>query len=291
MTNVVQFDELNDEGEIVAYQLGLPRIVLEGKDDVRLFKIYWFPHLIDSFEFVEAVDIADGGGCSAVRDAVLRSRQDNIPAFGFADRDQLFRSKQWALLFAVDDAAFHTGTRDEACYTTLRWEIEAYLLEPDLLPAWIRSGCRVPGTDARCAAALGDIVEECEHLIRGSAFFATAHDQGKKVNIGHFADKAVNDLVAACESELGGLQHDGRIVKALRELIQAVFSAAPLDQSARLGWLLRYVDTKRLLHRLSRRFHADREIRWFLAELMLQKGRRPPELERRLDDLRETFVA
>ena len=42
MSNVQSFDNFADDEQIVAHQLGLPRIVLEGKSDVELFREYWF---------------------------------------------------------------------------------------------------------------------------------------------------------------------------------------------------------------------------------------------------------
>lgn len=289
MDNVVSFDEFEDEREIAAYQVGLPRIVLEGQDDVRLFKVYWFSHMIDSFEFVEAADIDGKAGCTAVREAVLRSRAENIPAFGFADRDHLFRSKDWELLFSVDEDAFHLGTADDVYYTTLRWEIEAYLLEPDLLEAWIRSHRDPPGTEAECAAAVGVAIDECEHVVRSNRYFAAAHHCGVGTRPEHFADKTAQQLADACDRALAMLQNGSGTACAVAELVEAALLAAPDAPDERLRWLLRYVDTKRLLHRLARRYRARKEIRWPFAELMRYSNRRPRELEQRLEGLRETL--
>jgi hypothetical protein len=290
VANVVTFDAFEDEDEIVAYQTGLPRIVLEGKDDVRLFRTYWFAHMIDSFEFVEAADLAEGGGCTAVRQAVLNSRDQNIPAYGFADRDHLFRSKKWELLFTTDDDAFRDGTADDAFYTTLRWEIEAYLLEPDLLPSWLRSHRSPPGSPAMCAAALSYAIDECEHLLGTNPFFAAAHHCKVATRPEHFADKAAHELAAACDKALERMEEGNDAAETVSELVAEALAQAPLGPEERLRWLLRYVDTKRLLSRLSRRFAAQKEIRWPFAELMLQGNRRPRELELRLEGLRNTLL-
>lgn len=293
MANVVPFDAFDDEEEITVYQTGLPRIVLEGKDDVRLFKTYWFPHMIDSFEFVEAADLAEGGGCTAVKQAVLISRDQNIPAYGFADRDHLFRSKKWELLFATDEDAFRAGTADDAFYTTLRWEIEAYLLEPDLLPSWLRSHRSPPGNPAMCAAAVNYAIDECEYLLGTSGFFAAAHHCGIATKTEQFGDKAAHELAAACDKALakfGDGAGAGVTAGTVAELVVEALSQAPYAPDDRLRWLLRYVDTKRLLLRLSRRFEAQKEIRWPFAELMLHSNRRPRELEQRLEALRDTLV-
>jgi hypothetical protein len=291
MSNVVPFEEFDNEHEIAAYQIGLPRIVLEGMDDVRLFRTYWFPHMIDSFEFVEAGDIVDGGGCTAVKEAVTKSKQDNIPAFGIWDRDTFFRTMDWNALFEVDDAAFCVASSGQDFYTTLRWEVEAYLLEPDLLPAWLRSHRRPPGNAAQCAAAIEIAVDECEHLLRAHRFFATAHQCGKPIPPAYFLDCPTHKFMAACDEALSKLTHDGSLVAAVDGYVEAIIRAAPSDPPGRLLWLLRYVDTKRLLARLTKRFKAEPEVRWFLAELMLQGNRRPSEIERKLLELRDTLAA
>jgi hypothetical protein len=291
MANVVSFEEFEDEREIAVYQAGLPRIVLEGKDDVRLFRTYWFPHMLDSFDFVEAADIVDGGGCTALRDAVLKSRQDNIPAFGFSDRDRLFRTREWDLLFTTDDAAFAAGTANDEFYTTLRWEVEAYLLEADLLPSWVRSHRRPPGGAMQCAAALAQAIEECEELLRAHRFFAAAHACGVKTEPQHFGDKKATDLPAVCAKALDKLEGGAEIADKVDPLVQTIMDEAPGSPPDRLQWLLRYVDTKRLLYRLEKRYRAEPEVRWFLAELMLQGDRRPREIERRLLELRDQLAA
>ena len=289
MANVVSFDAFDDEAEITAYQAGLTRVVLEGKDDVRLFRTYWFPHMIDSFEFVEASDLAEGGGCTAVKRAVLNSRAQNIPAYGFADRDHLFRSKKWELLFATDDDAFRDGTADDAFYTTQRWEIEAYLLEPDLLPCWPRSYRKPPGSPLMCAAAVDYAIDECEHLLKTSGYFAAAHHLGVPTKLGQFGDMAPHDFAAACDQALERFEGGTDTASTVSGLVAETLEKAPAGLEDRLRWLLRYVDTKRLLHRLSNRFAAEKEIRWSFAELMLHGNRRPGELEMRLEDIRSTL--
>jgi len=291
MSNVVSFEAFEDEREIDVYQTGLPRVVLEGQDDVRLFRTYWFPHMLDSFEFVEAGDIVQGGGCTALRSAVLQSRQDNIPAFGFADRDRIFRLQEWELLFMTDDDAFKAATLNDDFYVTLRWEVEAYLLEPDLLPSWVRSYRKPPGSPAQCAAAVAQAVEECEHLLRTHGFFAAAHTCGIATEPQHFSDKKCADLADACATALEMLPEGAETAQAVDPLVEAVLEAAPLGSEARLRSLLRFVDTKRLLYRLERRYRAKPDVRWFLAELMLQGDRRPAEIEVRLVELRDQLAA
>ena len=96
MSNVQSFDSFADDEQIAAHQLGLPRVVLEGKSDVELFREYWFTRLTEEFDFISANDLGCGEGCTAVEKAVTLSRErDNIPAYGFIDRDWFFRQRKW----------------------------------------------------------------------------------------------------------------------------------------------------------------------------------------------------
>ncbi len=291
MSNVVSFEEFEDEQEIAAYQIGLPRIVLEGSDDVRLFRSYWFTNLIDSFEFVEAADIVDGGGCTAVQEAVRKSKENNIPAFGITDRDTFFQSRQWASLFAIDDVAFSAAGSGTDLYTTLRWEVEAYLLEPDILPAWLRSHSKPPAPPAVSAKAVEKALVECEQLLRAHRYFATAHHCGVSVSDAFCCNTPASKLVEKCNQALGKLTYDHSIVAEIDAYVDAIIEAAPQDPARRLVWLLRYVDTKRLLRRLTETFRGDPEVRWFLAEMMRAGNVRPVEIESKLLEVRERLAA
>ena len=57
MSNIVSFDEYADDRQIAAHQLGLPRVVLEGRSDLNLFKEYWFTKQRESLEFICADDL------------------------------------------------------------------------------------------------------------------------------------------------------------------------------------------------------------------------------------------
>ncbi len=291
MVNVASFEEFDDERQIAAHQIGLPRVVLEGQDDVRLFRMYWFRHLAGSFEFVEAKELTNAAGCSAVEAAVVASREvDGIPAFGFVDRDTFFRSKKWHLLFAIDDAAFAEATTSEDLHTTSRWEVEAYLLEPDLIASLSRSlAKRRPAAEHVGDVPLRIAIEECENLLQAQRMLGAAHVCRVKYADGHFVDLSGAEFIAACEAELSGLELGHATAAEIAERVDAVLAAAPDEPAARLRWLLRYVDTKRLIRRLSRRLEVQPEVRWFLAEMMLQSNRRPAELEGKLSQIKARF--
>lgn len=286
MSNVVSFNDLSDQA-ISAYYIGLPRVILEGTSDVRLFEQYWFRDMMDTFEFVEAGRVADGGGCTAVALAVMKSRAQNIPAFGIVDRDHLFRSQAWTDLFELDDAAFADRTSNNDVYTTTRWEIEAYLLEPEMISAWVRSFSKPPGSPARISAAVAEAIKEAEQLVRANGFFATSHTVGKSCPAQYFSGISVDALAGAASEALAGLDADGSVAQEVDMLVEAILARAPTEQEDRLRWLLRYVDTKRLLHRLRLRYTSSSEVIWYFAELMMRSNERPRELEHRLNVLRD----
>lgn len=289
MSNVVSFDSYEDDRQIAAHQLGLPRVILEGKSDLRLFKEYWFTKQTESFDFLCASDLDCADGCTAVERAVTVSRdRDSIPAYGIVDRDRLFRERDWSTLFEVDDREFlHRTGANDTVYTTLLWEVEAYLLEPDLLPELAR-GHTTQGFCAvdNQATALEIAVEELEHMLRAQRLFAVAHENDTGYGDKHFLDREGDDIHAACDSELDGFP-DGRERAAEFEgMIAGILQAAPAAPPDRIRYLLRYVNTKRFIHRLVRRLRLYPEVRGFLATMMYQGGRQPAELTGKLDQIR-----
>jgi hypothetical protein len=289
MTNVQSFDNFNDDEQIIGHQLGLPRIVLEGTSDVELFREYWFPRFTEDFEFVSANELGCGNGCTAVERAVSLSRErDNIPAFGFIDRDWLFREQKWDALFAIDEAEFLAKTQDnDTIHITLLWEVEAYLLEPDLIPELAR------GHSARGFARgdgvvnpLGVALEELEHMLRAQRLFAVAHENNTGYGDKHFLDRDGDQIYPACEEELERFPAGHERGVEFEAMIDRILEAAPTTEPERIRYLLRYVNTKRFIHRLVRRLQLYPEIRGFLATVMHKAGRQPLELRQRLDYIR-----
>lgn len=284
--NVVPFDAFENELQISSQQSELPRIVLEGGDDVYLFRRWFFNHL-DRLEFVQAANLGVGAGCTAVRAAVESLREAGVRAFGLSDRDRLFKEAEWALLFSVDDAEFTSATEDEDVAINKLWEIEAYLLAPELIPGWVRSHHRnAPASQIEIDAALQRTVEECESLLRAQTWLATAHRCGEKVPDGQYCDWHGDAFAVKCAAGLAGLNDEHSTAAEIDIHIAEVLAQAPTALPERLGWLLRYVDTKRLMLRLKHRLSlGTARHKWVLAELMDARGLRPRELEARVSDL------
>ena len=286
--NIAMFDEFEDVHQLSAVHLGLPRIVVEGMDDKRLFEQFWFTSYMDRVDFVQANELVAGSGCTAVAAAVQKSRNiDQIRAIGLVDRDWLFRSHDWGNLFSLDDFAFDAATKNEDFLTIRRWEIEAYLLEPDLLADLVKSLKRTgPGSAAECAAALGLAITEIESLLIVQRLFVACHVAGIRRDPNYMLHKLSAELEQECEKEmLAFTDADGLAAAATVDpLLQAIVAAAPADEESRWRLLLKFVDTKRLIGRLGKRFNTISEIRWPLAGMMEKSNRRPLELEQRINE-------
>lgn len=286
--NIAMFDEFEDVHQISAVQLGLPRIVVEGMNDKRLFEQFWFTSYMDRVDFVQANELVGGSGCTAVAAAVKKSRDiDQIRAIGLVDRDWLFRNRDWDNLFSLDDAAFEAATKNDDFLTIRRWEIEAYLLEPDLLADLVKSFKRTgPGSAAECAAALGHAITEIESLFIVQRLFVACHVAGISRATNHMVHKLAAELEQECEQEMLAFTDAAGLaaVATVSPLLEAIMAAAPADDESRWRWLLKFVDTKRLIGRLRKRFDTIHEITWPLAALMEKSNRRPIELEQRINE-------
>ena len=186
----MSFNDLESERDIQGYAANLPRVILEGPTDVRLFR-EWFADLLVQVEFVDAAKVIGSGGCTAVRKAVEKSRELEIPAVGVVDRDSLHHDHRWDLLFSVDDDAFAQGAIDDDLFTTSLWEVEAYLLEPALLAEWVAmQKDPMPASASEQSSALQRTLEECEGLLSAAPFLCGSHEAGDLCDLRYFlADK------------------------------------------------------------------------------------------------------
>lgn len=284
--NVVSFDEFDNELQISNSQSEIPRIVLEGGDDVVLFR-QWFFDKLDRFEFIQASNVGAGAGCTAVPEAVRRLLDQGVKAYGLSDRDRLFREANWPMLFSVDDAAFAAATENDEMAVNSLWEIEAYVLAPEVIPNWVRAHHRhAPASQADCLAAVTRAIDECESLLHAQSWLATAHRCGQGVPNGQYCDVPPAQFTGRCAEELDNLNDAYGTAAQVDEHVATILAAAPTNPADRLRWLLRYVDTKRLMMRLQHRLSLSKaRHKWVLAEFMNLRGLRPTELENRLSDI------
>jgi hypothetical protein len=74
-------------------------------------------------------------------------------------------------------------------------------------------------------------------------------------------------------------------------MVDDIRAAAPIAAEERLQFLLRYVDTKRLLLRLKKRLGLREGAHWGLGVQMSRSGDRPQELEEFLTATAQRFAA
>ena len=283
--NIAPFDEFDNDQQIEAHQSCLVRVVLEGKTDVELFSRFWFQNLQETFDFIEASELGAGAGCTGVQAAVIHSRmEDHIPAVGIVDKDVLHRSKEWARVFSLSNAEIPADWNISTIYITSRWEVEAYLLEPDHLKPWVTFAYRdAIGSTAECERALVRTLAACEILLVAAPFTASQHEVGIEVPPGFLFDESLHRAQLICREKIENLGPAAKAVATqVEELVANIVANQPDDVEERLPFLLRYVDTKRLIFLLQRMLNLNlpKGKHWvFLASHMQAIGRRPLELE------------
>jgi hypothetical protein len=294
MTNVTSFEEFESVQQIAAHQAGLVRVVLEGDTDVKLFKRFWFANRHDVFDFIEAKSLVAGAGCTAVAAAVAQSVAEGVPAIGIVDRDTLFRNKQWALLFDSNPAALNQQWSTAGIYTASLWEVEAYLIEPDLLADWVGAVYRAPPAPAeKCIAAVRQTIEGCKFVLSAAHYFAALHEEGRPApKPGAFSNQTLANLNATCAAAIAAAGGTGKATAvSVAAQIANLLATLPEAEADQLRFLLRYADTKRLLARLGYSLDIRPDSHWTLATFMLREGRVPKELSDILDEAETRLAA
>jgi hypothetical protein len=292
--NVESFDEYDTDLQIAAHQAGLVKVVLEGTTDVDLFKRFWFSDMLDAFEFVDAKALVGGTGCKAVREAVEKSQTTLlVPTAGIVDRDSLFAESRWELLYTIDDERFDREARTDDVFVTSFWEIEAYMLDPDLLNKWvIAHHVPPPGSAAKADRALSVCLAECDVLLNAASCFAALHSSGEAANAALYLGQNATRVAAACAQKIATLSAESQAVaQRTSELIGEVLRERPADDRARFLFSLRYVDTKRLIKRLIGALNVGNDTHWVLPLIQLESRRKPPELEKFLQELKGRYLA
>ena len=298
--DIASFDDFEHSEQIEDDVSGLIKIYLEGIDDRRLFREYWFYNYLDRFDF--DIPSRDAGGSMAVYSEVNATlASGKAVAFGIVDRDVLFRNMNWDLLFEEDDNHFQIQQPfGSNIYVTLLWEIEAYLLDPELLHDWIKNSCRdAPNLPHSPDSLLDSCVDHCHCVLRIAEIASLAHMLRIKLcgnsNSDLFAhDRAQNDIPKIIQNKLAEFRSNvnwveeehGLVYRKISEFVNKTMESASSESSAdRLRRLLRFVDTKWLLTRLTKAFGMKDNAKWVLADKMKDKNRRPPELKELLDRL------
>jgi hypothetical protein len=144
-------------------------VYVEGKDDLAIYKNYWFTQLTDRLNFICAEEgSAAVPGCVGVERNVLAQRMAGIDAYGLIDRD------------AVSDFLHASETNDVSylgknyqknpyVYYTVRWELENYLIDPDVWEQE-RVNAKTQGHNRREAPVVSEeILAHCQILVAHAA--------------------------------------------------------------------------------------------------------------------------
>jgi hypothetical protein len=210
---------------------------------------------------------------------------DGVPTIGIVDRDVFFREHNWNALYQLENEALAQDIANGSVHVSSRWEIEAYLLDHDLLGLWIEACHRKPpGSQVEVDTALAKTLADCDLLLEVAPFFAASHYAGIKVPAGFMCgatDPIVRDSIA---QKLEALDEEGHnVATEVITLINLIKQHLPADPTEQLPIYLRYVDTKRLLQRLTHTLTLRDESKWTLSTFQGALGRRPQEFEKILE--------
>lgn len=144
-------------------------IYVEGKDDISIYRNYWFSKFADRVSFISA---EDGGvpipGCVGVERNVLAQREVGIDAYGLIDRDAI---RDVSHANEPDDDSYVKGnySSNPYVYYTVRWELENYLIDPEILEQE-RVNAKTQGNNKRNSdLVIDEILSHCQILIAHAA--------------------------------------------------------------------------------------------------------------------------
>jgi hypothetical protein len=160
-------------------------VYLEGDDDITIYKNYWFRNIIDKVDFKLAKDgVVPIPGCYGVEMNVLSQRQAGVKAFGFIDRDAV---QDFLHINETDDSKYilANSQRNQYVHYTVRWELENYLIDPEILEQE-RVNDKGKGIGRReTAIVAAELVQQCDLLkVHAAANIVLHQAKMKKVEDG-----------------------------------------------------------------------------------------------------------
>lgn len=269
--------DLTSTSAVIAQQKSKPIIYLEGESDIKIFENYWF---VDILEKVSFRVTPDSQGCSAVVKTVAADRLLGINSYGIVDRDKLMADEQWDLLRQVDDDLFDIRLPYPNIKVTRRWELESYLIEPDVLEAYLApaQGGRAPRT---LAAVEADLLLHADALVPFAALNQAMHlHRIKAPKDGYTALDPRSVIETRIPAEK--LQSHPHISVDYYSNIPSVDAFAGTGVTTprqRLQGLLRAINGKAMLNRITKAAQLKDDITYQIAREIKQFNRVPMELE------------
>nr|VFK64523.1 MAG: Protein of unknown function (DUF4435) [Candidatus Kentron sp. UNK]VFK71124.1 MAG: Protein of unknown function (DUF4435) [Candidatus Kentron sp. UNK] len=264
-------------------------------DDVTVFKQYWFEELGDVLKFIGA------SGCKQVIKRVERDRSRQIEAFGIVDRDSLISAghNEWLLFFEEDDKTFRAEQPfGPYIHVLLRWEMENYLLHPDVIECYLRNSDGKPRRSRE--KVLHDLFSKLPPLIPvlagklllrqfGLPESALPEKLGRKQTV-MASTRGVRSILGKHLKEYSDTDQDPSVhLRGLMRKLRGFGKRHPKDSLERwLAWI-RILDGKHLLNWIFRHAGIDidhHDIRFHLAYITRAENKIDPELTNLIDKIK-----
>ncbi len=278
------FKSLNESDNVDGKYSGRKRIYLESDEDLAIFERWFF----DEGEFIEFKSSCDtgSGGCTRVKGLVDKDRNLGILSFGLVDRDALMREQKWDVFWESDDEVFLDARPfGEYIRPLSRWEIENYLLEPDVIETLLTDyGSYSPkGIDKKKLAS--KLLLHSESLIPVMAVNICLHNAGIEALPQRYAiDEKSPELISekCCKHlETNSIKCDYEKIR------QRLFSFKSGDDDFNFFWnLSRVIDGKRLFLRFDKEFGLKEDHKFHLARLIREKGCIASELDKMIQEFK-----
>ncbi len=269
------FKKISDTGHLKLRYFKRAIVYLESAEDFLIIKDRWFHNEGELLEFKSA-DVGLGGGASQVISNVDRDRAGGAVAFGLVDRDALLAKTIWDAWWERDDEKFsRMRPLGEAIRVLTKWEIENYLLDPDIIEEE-RANLEGRQIDRENAVArlAGDVLEPARMLAAASVIM---HKQGG--SLGNDLDKVVPlDALRAKVQER--LWADADELARVIDHIESFGENHPLDSDRYWDRISRILDGKRILKRIGlaqNSLDVKADYRLSLASKIRQTGKIAPE--------------
>lgn len=268
--------EITTTSSVISQQKNKPIIYVEGESDKRIFENYWFVEFLGKVSFNITPNVQ---GCSAVVNTVAADRTKGIQAFGLVDRDKLMTDERWDLLRQVDDILFEENWPYPDIKITCRWELESYLIEPEALESYL-----APAQGGRAPRSLVEVENElllhADALVPFSALNQAMHlhrIKAPKDGYTRLDSREIieNRIISEKLKDHPDISDDYHSNIPLVEAFGGVDGITPRQ---RLYGLLRAINGKAMLDRISQAAKLKDNITYQIAKEIKQLNRVPAEL-------------
>lgn len=265
-----------DTGHLRSHYFQRVTVFLESEEDYLIVRDRWF---YDEGEFLDfrSSDEGEGGGAKKVISNVNKSREQGFVTFGLVDRDALFAECRWDHWWEVDDERFHASRPlGEHIRILKRWEIENYLLDPEIIEEERANieGRAMNRTDP--AGKLSNDVLEAARLLASAAI--VLHENG--IKLGDDLDRVESVDVLQQKIAQKVEPHVSRLDETKNQ-IDRFGEDHPANSARHWERISRMLDGKRILKRLNlaqKSLSNPKDYRLSLASKIRQTGKIDTEL-------------